>query len=59
MNKIEPLLDISEKSSPDISDVKIGQRVDAMVSYKVIEKTKSYTILRITGFYITNDRRVF
>ena len=59
MGAIKPILDISEKLSPDISGVKIGQRIDAIVNYKVVDKTKIYTVLKITGFYIINDRRIY
>lgn len=59
MPKYEPLFNISENIAPDIGDLKIGQRLQAIANYQVIEKTKSYTVLRINGFYLLSSRRKF
>ncbi len=51
--------DISENVMPDISSVKKGQRVQLIVSYEVIEKTKSFTILRVNHLSLKPLRRQF
>ncbi len=43
-----------------LMDTKLGQDVEVILNYIVVEKTKSYTVLRITGAMKTsNDRRVY
>ena len=42
-----PLLEVSDTLTPELSGIRQGNRVDMILNYKVIEITKSYTILQI------------
>ena len=53
------ILEVSETISNGLGDTKLGQRVSAIINFKVIEKTKSYKVLKITGFYLTDNKRSF
>lgn len=53
-----PTLRISDRISPTIEDKKLGQKVTAIANFKVIEKTKSYVVLYISGLYVIDDRRI-
>ncbi len=54
-----PTFDIAENAAPDIVGVKKGQRVQLIISYEVIEKTKSFTILRANTISLRPVRRKF
>lgn len=56
---IEPDFEVSEEQVPDIGNKRLGQKVDAILNYEVIEKTKSFTILRITWVSLLPSRRAF
>ena len=47
----------SEQDVPMIGDVKVGQNIRMILNYKVIEKTRSFTILRITSAYPFPSKR--
>jgi len=55
----EPNFEISEVDMPDIGDKQIGQRLQAVLNYEVIEKTKSFTILRINFAHLLPVSRKF
>lgn len=55
----EPTFDISESMSQELGTIKIGQKFRAIIEYEVIEKTKTYTVLRIRGFFLVNTKRQF
>lgn len=55
----EPVFEISESDMPDIGDKVVGQRLQAVVNYQVIEKTKSFTILRINHVHLLPTNRRF
>lgn len=57
--EFRPTFDISENVAPDIVGTKKGQRVQLIVSYEIIEKTKSYTILRVNHLSLKPNRRKF
>ena len=59
MAEIDPQLSISEKDAPTLGDVKQGQEMRVMMHYKVIEKTKSFTILRIDNIHLFPSKRTF
>jgi len=41
----EPRFDISESLSMELGNTKINQRLQLIVDFEVIEKTKSFTVL--------------
>lgn len=55
--EFEPRLKLSDKDLPGL-DVKEGRKVRMILNYKVIEKTKSFTVLRITGAYLFPTARI-
>jgi len=55
----QPTFDIPESITMSLGDKKRGQRIKAIVSYTVIEKTKNYTILRINNFFLNPSARRF
>ena len=55
----KPTFDIPEQNTPDISNKKIGERVKLLVNFEVVEKTKSYTILRTSGITLMTKKRAF
>ena len=54
---LEPMMDIVENMAPDIVDRKMGQPVQLLVNYEVIEKTKSFTVLRIRSLSLNFSKR--
>jgi len=54
-----PVFEVSEEFSPELGDKKIGQQLQAILNYEVVEKTKSFLILRITGIYTIAARRKY
>lgn len=51
--------DIPEPISPGLSDRKLGETLSAVINYEVIEKTKSYLVLRVKYLHLTNIKRKF
>ena len=56
--EFEPTIELSEQDLPAVGDISEGQRTRMILNYKVIEKTKSFTILRITGSYLFQTSRM-
>lgn len=55
----KPEVDLSAEGAL-LMNTKLGQEVEIILNYVVVEKTKSYTVLRITGAMKTsNDRRIY
>jgi len=59
MRSIEPSLEISEKIMPGLSDKKVGQRVQGIINYLVVEKTKSFVMLRVSFIQQLSDKRSY
>ena len=59
VSDFNPSFDIAENFMPDIGSIKNGQRTQLIVSYEVIEKTKSYTVLRANIISLKPSRRQF
>jgi hypothetical protein len=53
-----PSFIINEADTSGMGETKEGQRVRVILSYKVIEKTKSYMVLRIKNVYLYPTRRI-
>jgi len=55
---IDPNFSINEQIATGFVDIKEGQTIRAILSYKVIEKTKSFVILRISSATAFPTKRV-
>lgn len=55
--EFESRVTLSDKNLPGL-DVKDRQKIRVILNYKVIEKTKSFTVLRITGAYEFPSKRI-
>ncbi len=56
---MEPTFQVVETMAPDLGDVSIGQKVRTIINFDVIEKTKSFTVLRIKSISVMPTRREF
>ena len=59
LERYQPIVDISDSLTKELVGLKLKQKVDMILNYKVIEETKSYTILAIDYVSKINDRRAF
>ncbi len=50
---------IKEDAVPGLSGLKVGQRFNAIFSYETVEKTKSYTMLKIKYIQINQPKRKY
>lgn len=57
MMEYSPTVDVPETMSTGIGNKRLGDGVRAIVDYVVIEKTKSYVILRVRGFSVITSKR--
>jgi hypothetical protein len=57
--KFEPIFDIAENNLSGIGDRKIGEEIDFISDFKVVEKTKNFVVLRVNFSFMTPSRRVF
>jgi hypothetical protein len=55
----QPVFDLNENQCLGLGDKKIGQRVQVIIDYQVIEKTKSYCVLRVNSSYLRPSMRAF
>jgi len=55
--QLPPDFRISELDIPMMGDVKVGQKMRMILNYKVVEKTRSFTTLRITSAYPFPSKR--
>lgn len=56
---IDPTFIISEKKYPLLANQTIGTRLKAIINYKVIEKTRSFTIIQINYIFSEQIERKF
>ncbi len=54
----EPLFDIPDSMLYELGDKKIGDRVKMIIDYECVEKTKSYTVLRINFIFSNATKRL-
>lgn len=55
----EPTFEIAEEIIPDIGNRKINHRTRAIINYEVVEKTRSFTILKVTSIcHMPSARRL-
>ena len=57
--KYTPFLDIPDLVSTNMGDVKPGERLKVIINFVVMEKTKSFTTLRVNGVYRLTKGRAF
>lgn len=57
--EVEPTIRFTEKDLPLIADIKEGRQIKIIVNYHVIEKTKSFAVMRVGGMYAQKSRRKF
>jgi hypothetical protein len=55
----QPTFELNENMCLGLGDKKIGQRVQLIVDYQVIEKTKSYCVLKVNSAYLRPSKRAF
>ena len=55
----EPIFELNENSCIDLGSKIIGQDVQLILNYKVIEKTKNYCILKILSSSLRPSKRTF
>ena len=54
-----PSFEITESMSPEIGDRNENDKVRAILNYEVVEKTKSFAILRINYVQLLNTKRKY
>lgn len=54
-----PILEMVDNAFTGLDGAVIGQDVQLIANYKVIEKTKNYTIFRITGITALSNKRKY
>jgi len=59
VDDFKPSFEIMEDTMPDISERKIGQTFQAIINYKVVEKTKSFTVVRVKSIFMMPSKRRF
>ncbi len=52
-------IEISENRVPGLAGKQIGERFRALLNYEAIEKTKSYTMVRVKYISIVQTKRAF
>jgi len=58
VDRPEPLIHTNEEFIIDIGDKKINDRFRVILNYIVVEKTKSYVLLKITGMSLMPSKRL-
>ena len=56
----EPEFTVSEMDMPDLNltNAKIGDKVDAFIGYQVIEKTRNFTIIKVISIQLLPKNRL-
>ncbi len=57
--QIEPEFEVFEEDLNFVGGLKEGQSLNVVISFEVVEKTKSFTILRINFINPVESKRVF
>lgn len=55
----KPEFEMSDNFSSNIEDRKVGQSLQAIVNFEVIERTRNYTIIRIHYLFPVDKKRVY
>ena len=56
---VEPIMRIHEKIMPSVGDMKLGDKIGALISFQVIEKTRNFVILKVGWVEPMQTRRKF
>ena len=54
---VEPSFYVSEKDNNTIAGKKVGEKTKVIIDFKVIEKTRSFTILKVNYVYVSPSIR--
>lgn len=52
------VVEIPETMAPFVGGLKVGQKIKALITYQVVEKTKSFTVLRIGYVQEVKSKRI-
>lgn len=55
--KYSPEFEVSENFSMGVVDTRMGSSINAIVNFEVVERTKSYTVLRIHYLFPVKSKR--
>lgn len=55
----KPNCDIPENMLFGIGERKVGDKMKFIIDYQVIEKTKSYVVLKVNSAFLDTNRRKF
>lgn len=58
-NLLLPRIRINEKDCPEVGDMKIGQKTRCILNYEVVEKTKSFAVIKVNHIYFTPTKRKY
>lgn len=56
---IRPNFTLPEQMTNLMGDIKAGQKMNVILNARVIEKTKSYSVLRVDYVFLRPSRRVY
>lgn len=56
--KYAPVVEINADITTGLIDAKIGMRIEVILNYRVIEQTKSYTVMQIKSAYRRPSKRI-
>lgn len=59
LDDIRPSFHLHEKDMVNLADMKEGQRLRVIINYKVIEKTKSFTVVKVNFVQPLPTKRKF
>lgn len=59
LEDFKPRFEIVEDMTNGLGDKAIGQNIQAIINYTVVEKTKTFTILRVDSLYLLPSARKF
>ena len=55
----EPIFEAPENFILDIGGKRVGERIKIIIDYEIVEKTKSYMILKVNNSYVLKTKRSF
>lgn len=55
----KPNVDIPENMLFGIGERKVGDKIKFVVDYQVMEKTKSYVVLKVNSAFLDTNKRKF
>lgn len=55
--KYDPKFELIENKVAGIGDIRIGHKLNIIVNYVCLEKTKSYIVLKINSAFLDSNKR--